>query len=241
MHTLPGRGRGRLTGKRRSWGSPASQQYLPSRLPRGSMGTCSTSGRTSATVSHWASCGVVCSHEQQESPGGVCVGVPGQHSWVVMASDPQMKAHEIDVYDPRALIIDPTIWSYDPQYQGVLAACTSDKLHKPHGSGSIWDYGCPSPIQAGEVAIPLKDVGKLSPYADAFLHMIGPLSRRGWSCLLHAPVQGWPAKEILEAADDTPELRALIPIDILGMVTPRNPSGLYLPVEEKSPAEGSAC
>jgi hypothetical protein len=41
-------------------------------------------------------------------------------------------------------------------------------------------------------------------------------------------MEGWPSSEIIAAMDDTDELRALVPIDILGMVTDRNPGGLYL-------------
>jgi hypothetical protein len=52
--------------------------------------------------------------------------------------------------------------------------------------------------------------------------------RQGWSVLAHAPVGGWPAGEIIDAMCES-GLDAVIPIDIVGMVTDRNPQGLYLP------------
>ena len=42
-----------------------------------------------------------------------------------------------------------------------------------------------------------------------------------------APVEDWPAGEIFAAMDDTEGLKALVPIDKLGMLTDRNPGGLY--------------
>lgn len=60
--------------------------------------------------------------------------------------------------------------------------------------------------------------------------MLGPLDRRAWHLLAsQAPVLGWPAAEIIAAMDDTEELSAFVPIDRLGMLTDRNPGGLYLP------------
>lgn len=49
--------------------------------------------------------------------------------------------------------------------------------------------------------------------------------------------QNWPAAEIIAAIDDTKALSALVPIDILGMLTDRNPSGLYLPGDEKETSD----
>jgi hypothetical protein len=42
-------------------------------------------------------------------------------------------------------------------------------------------------------------------------------------------VEGWPAAEIIDAIYNTPELTTWVPIDIVGMLTDRNPKGLYLP------------
>ena len=151
---------------------------------------------------------------------GVCVGVPGQHSWIVLGSD---------VYDPLAPIIDPTLWSYDATVKGIWVGFGRGGLHRPHGSGSIWDAGRPAPLRPEEEPYPFPNPGRLSTRAQAFLDLLGPLSRRGWAVLFNLPMGDWPSREIIDAAADDPKLEVLIPIDILGMLTDRNPSGLYLP------------
>lgn len=45
--------------------------------------------------------------------------------------------------------------------------------------------------------------------------------------LANGPMQGWPAPEIIEAMMDTDGLGALVPIDIRGMLTGRNPGEAY--------------
>lgn len=150
---------------------------------------------------------------------GAARGVPGQHSWIVLSGDP---------YDDRAWIIDPTLWSYRDDVEGVWIGSYADEMHRPHGLGSIWDYGRPTTASdAGEEAVELTPKTPLSAAAQRFLEMCGPLGRRGWSDLANGPMQGWPADEIIAAMDDTESLRALVPIDILGQVTDRNPEGLY--------------
>lgn len=144
---------------------------------------------------------------------GVCRNVFSQHSWVVLGKD---------CYDPDAQILDATLWSYDPQVKGVWFG--NDGRHVPHGAGSIWNYGKPPEPEGPiiELAVPI------SKKAQGFLDLIGPMDRRGWHVLLNSPVGEWPASEIIAAADDTPALSPMIPIDILGMITDRNPGGLYL-------------
>lgn len=149
---------------------------------------------------------------------GTCYGVGGQHSWIVVGDD---------CYDPYALIVDPTLWSYDSTVSGVWFGRLGARRHRPHGTGSIWDFGKPV-AQGGEV-ITLTPSESLSSEARDFLKLLGPLDRRGWATLTSAPVEGWPAGEILAAIKDTPELSALVPVDQLGMLTNRNPGGLYLP------------
>lgn len=147
---------------------------------------------------------------------GSCRGVFGQHSWVVVG----------DPYDKGAPIIDPTLWSYDADVEGIWTGTRRrDKRHTPKGAGSIWNYGCPvsgggNPI---ELAVPV------SKWAASFLDMVGPLDREGWHTLALAPVEGWPAAEIVEAMASTPDLAWLVPIDVVGMLTDLNPEGLYLP------------
>lgn len=156
---------------------------------------------------------------------GTANGVPGQHSWVVVGSD---------CYEPFH-IIDPTLWSYREDVNGIyvwsLGAYPHSRSryrHTPHGAGSIWAWGRPG--SHGGEPVALTPTEPLSRTAQAFLDMIGPLDMRGWSTLLsRAPVGGWPAGEVIAAADDTPALAALVPVDRLGMLTDRNPNGLYLP------------
>lgn len=100
-----------------------------------------------------------------------------------------------------------------------------DERHRPHGYGSIWDYG--RPARSGGPVIALTPKAPLGLAAREFLAMVGPLDARGWMALAHAPVNGWPAGEIFAAMDDTDALCVLVPIDILGMTTDRNPGGVY--------------
>lgn len=153
---------------------------------------------------------------------GTCRGVGGQHSWVALG----------DPYADDVRVIDPTLWSYvspdEPPF--VHLGLASVGWHVPHGGHStIWEWGKPPPAERGQ-AINLTPSVPLSGQARRFVAMLGPLDRRGWSMLAgQAPVAGWPAAEIIAAMDDTPELTALVPVDRLGMLTDRNPGGLYLP------------
>lgn len=155
---------------------------------------------------------------------GVCRGVFAQHSWVVVGDD---------CYAPDARIIDPTLWSYDDSVTGVWHGSAADGRHTPHGGhGDIWSWGRPQRGK-GDV-IELTPTFELSRDAELFLELLGPLDRKGWAILTSAPVGGWPAVEILAAMHDTPQVSALVPIDLIGMLTDRNPGGLYLPGAEKT-------
>lgn len=155
---------------------------------------------------------------------GSARGVGAQHSWVVCDHDP---------YNEQALIVDATLWSYRDDVNGVLVTHNigGGYRHTPHGYGSIWDWGKPCSTGGAEVDLDPAAEDRLSMSARRFLDLVLPLDRRGWMRLAQAPVGGWPAAEIITAMDDTPALRAFVPIDILGMLTDRNPSGLYLPGE----------
>jgi hypothetical protein len=149
---------------------------------------------------------------------GTAPGVPGQHSWAVVG----------DPYKPR-LIVDVTAWSYNNELDRVIVQNRPSKRYKPHGWGRIWDYGVPMVGDGKDIPLAVE----VSQVAQNFLELVASkygrtgLDRRGWYSLANAPVEGWPSTEIFEAMDDTPELTALIPIDILGMRTDRNPGGLY--------------
>jgi hypothetical protein len=151
---------------------------------------------------------------------GSCEGVGGQHSWVVAGPD---------VYNRHALIVDVTLWSYDATQDRVWVGNMAEEgIHRPHGSMSLWQWGRPTPGHG-----PTLDIiaSHLSATASDMLDMLGPLDAIGWARLWSSgAMQGWPAGEILEAfLDQHPDLRGMVPIDIVGMLTDRNPDGLYLP------------
>ena len=148
---------------------------------------------------------------------GWCKGVDSQHSWAVLGDD---------CYDHKATIVDGALWSYSST-KGVWVGTLADGLHSPHGEGSIWKAGKPLPHTGPRVGLTPK--APLSFWARDFLKMVGPLDFIGWSRLANLPVGGWPAAEIIAAMDDTEELEAAVPIDRLGMLTDRNPGGVYLP------------
>lgn len=149
---------------------------------------------------------------------GLCAGVLGQHSWVVVG---------MDCYDSHAMIIDPTLWSYRKDVQGIWRGTRAQYQHSPHGMGNIFHWGKAGPPE-GEV---INLTTPLSFEAEKFLALFSDgegLDMRAWSLLLHAPVGGWPAAEIHNAARDDPRLKDLAPIDLVGMLTLRNPGRLYL-------------
>lgn len=147
---------------------------------------------------------------------GWCNGVLSQHSWVIRGND---------AYSHRSVIIDATLWSYRSDVEGVWTGTYVAGQHHPHGHGSIWDYGPPKRGDGPTHA--LKGFDELSGGAKTFLEMCGELDVEGWSNLAHMAVEGWPAKEIITAMYNDPQLGFLIPIDIVGMVTDLNPQGLY--------------
>ncbi|QGJ88930.1 hypothetical protein PBI_TEAMOCIL_79 [Microbacterium phage Teamocil] len=148
---------------------------------------------------------------------GAAVGVIGQHSWVVADGGP---------YDMDAHIIDATIWSYDATVPRVWQGTYRDGVHRPHGWGHFMQGDKPS--HHGGETVTLTPSTPLSIEANMFLHMLGELDNRGWMQVAHLPVQGWPAREVIEAMLDTPNLAVFVPVDIAGMLTDRNPGGLYL-------------
>lgn len=150
---------------------------------------------------------------------GSCRGVGGQHSWVVLGGD---------CYDDDAAIIDPTLWSYDASVEGIWTGTYRDGLHHPHGKGSIWAWGRPE--EARNAPVELTPRQPWSREARDFLDLLGPLDERGWIMLAHAPVENWPSAEIIDAILES-GLGAYVPIDIVGMLTDRNPGGAYLPTE----------
>lgn len=157
---------------------------------------------------------------------GACRGVVSQHSWVVLGDD---------CYDDAARIVDPTLWSYDVSVKGVWVGSYRDGRHRPFGKGSIFAWGRPNEAR-GEV-VELTPRKSWSTQAQMFLRLLGPLDADGWRQLAHAPVEGWPAGEIIDAMCES-GFEEFVPIDIVGMTTDRNPGGLYLAdamVAERAP------
>ena len=145
---------------------------------------------------------------------GSVQGIASQHSWLILSDD---------VYDQDAVIVDPTILPAT-RYEMTIAVDVARCLtNRPHGSGRIWDWGRPWAHSASyiDLAVPLAGEAK------AFMDLIGPLDILGWMQLAGAPMQGWPAGEIIAAMRQTPALKACVPVDIAGMLTAENPGGLY--------------
>jgi hypothetical protein len=149
---------------------------------------------------------------------GTCEHVPSQHSWIVLGND---------CYNPNAVVVDPTLWAHDPEVTGIyIGRNRQGCYHQPHGAGSCFSVNPPQ--HHGGPDIELTPSEPLKPRALAWLGVLGPLDFRGWMEVVHLPVEDWPAREILTAVADTPALGPVFfPIDILGMLTDRNPGGLY--------------
>lgn len=158
---------------------------------------------------------------------GFAAGAGGQHSWVALG----------DPYALDTTILDPTLWSYvgaKPHIHIARIGCSESKRYRPHGFGSIWEYGRPDARTGNQVKL-----NGLSPVAARFIHDASDgegLDVRGWMTLANSPMGGWPAKEIITAMYRHKELSHLIPIDIVGMVTDENPGGLYLAKKAKAKA-----
>jgi hypothetical protein len=148
---------------------------------------------------------------------GGCQGVSGQHSWIVLGDN---------CYDRRATIVDPTLHAHRTDVDGIWVGTAYEvKWHRPHGAGHCFSGGMPT-WHGGEF-IDLIPAGPLKPSVQSFTAILGPLDCRGWAEVAHMPVGGWPAAEIIGAMLDTPALARLVPVDIQGMVTDRNPGNLY--------------
>lgn len=149
---------------------------------------------------------------------GACNGVGGQHSWVVCGHD---------AYAENVWVIDPTLWSYRKDVQGIYVGPASKYRHLPHGDGNIFNWGRPNP-PIGPVKLLRPPEKGWSKMAEIFLESLGPLDKRGWEVLANAPVRGWPAFEILGAILEDEDLRHFVPIDVVGMAFwEKAPKNLY--------------
>jgi hypothetical protein len=156
---------------------------------------------------------------------GTGKGVTSQHSWIVVGPD---------CYAPKAQIVDPTLFAYHEDIEGVWYGSAKDKMHTPHGSGSIWDDGRPGNAEPGQEV--WLDKANLSEAAKTFLSFVEPLDYHGWCRLASLPVGGWPAAEIHGAIARDKRISGAAPIDIVGMLTDLNPNRLYLPGPDRWPS-----
>lgn len=140
---------------------------------------------------------------------GTCRMVPGQHSWVCIG----------DPYADNVLILDPTLWSYTGVAAEVWVGERKRFNHRPFGYGNIFAWGRPPNCKLKQaVSLPEPEGGWTSA-AKTFLEMLGPIDMDGWRILAHAPVQGWPATEIMtQMCRHSESMRMMIPVDIRGMV-----------------------
>jgi hypothetical protein len=172
-----------------------------------------------------------------------------QHSWITICPEPRPGEGVPGPYRAEAVIVDPTISftlgmntlkrvqlpAGEPgagRAPGIVVDIQAGMAgYRPHGSGDIWDAGMPAPDKKDEPGVKLTPSRPLSKIARVFLDImtdgVGPMTRRRWSTLLNGPMCGWPSSELVAAALDTEEIAAIVPIDIAGMVTDRNPQGLY--------------
>lgn len=151
---------------------------------------------------------------------GYAVGVTGQHSWVVADFGPD------GVYDENAHIIDATLWSYDETVTRVWQGTYRDDKHRPHGWG--YAFNAPMPYNHGGDEVRLTVNFPMSAEASQFIRELGPLDYAGWQMVASLPVFGWPAAEVIRAMCETKAVSILVPVDIEGHLTDRNPGGLYL-------------
>jgi hypothetical protein len=105
-----------------------------------------------------------------------------------------------------------------------------NSMHKPHGYGPpLMEFGCPASGGGDEIVLTPKEPWSREAlfWLDMFRSTAGRLDQRFWANLANGTMIGFPAGEFLAAMDDTEATRALVPIDRLGMLTDRNPEGLY--------------
>lgn len=147
---------------------------------------------------------------------GIHTDCPSQHSWIVLGDD---------CYDPDAVIVDPTCFSFRGEAPVIVVTTNRDPRYKAHGAGYIFDVGMPPAPTMEPITL---DPDTLTTEANDFLQIVGPLDIRGWAYLAsNCPVEGWPAREIIIAMRAHPSLRAVVPIDIVGMLTEENPNNAY--------------
>lgn len=146
---------------------------------------------------------------------GWAQGISSQHSWIVTGND---------VYDKTAKIIDPT-YASNRGSRPMIMIVDNLTSHSPHGYGEFSKF---PESKGGKEFLPEFVSPSTRLWADMASMEVGPLDAFWWAKMFSGPMGGWPSRELVNWAYEEPALRALIPIDIVGMLTDRNPRGLYL-------------
>lgn len=153
----------------------------------------------------------------------------GVHSWIVLAQEPGVKPN---CYLDTAQILDPTIHCWHPGMEPLWQGIMADGMHHLPGRDSIWNHGCPLPGDGPPLELVVPD-GPDPMGRRAFLKLLettggGPVTMETFRALYHGPLQGWPAGALLDLLlDQHPDFETWVPIDVVGMLTERNPDGLY--------------
>lgn len=141
--------------------------------------------------------------------------IRGQHSWIVLGDN---------VYDDETYVIDPT-WSATHSNKAMIMFVKNLTVHRPHGYGVLSTFPESS---GGDELVPDDPSPSVKSWLDLARIVVGPLDRKFWLGLFNGPMQGWPSRELVAWGYGQEGLRALIPMDIVGMLTEENPMGLYL-------------
>lgn len=157
---------------------------------------------------------------------GVTTHLGGQHSWVVVGDGTGLA----DPYARDAVILDPTAWSYQDGELATPAVWAGQAVdYTPHGAtGNDARLGLPRPASYADVIQPDEAALAAAP-AEVFMFFArnGSLDHHGWWALMRCSVDTYPASAMLALMMATPALRALVPVDVLGMATTANPGELY--------------
>lgn len=147
---------------------------------------------------------------------GAGMHIGSQHSWIVTGRD---------VYDDKAIVVDPT-WSSTVMSKPLVMFVPNLTAHRPHGYGEFEKY---PPHGDGEEIGPPDPSQRLSDWIKVARLANGePLDLKFWVGMVHGPMLGWPSAEVVDWLCSVSTMVAFVPIDLQGMLTDRNPNGLYL-------------
>jgi hypothetical protein len=148
--------------------------------------------------------------------------IMGQHSWVVIGNP----------YLRSAKILDPTLWSYEGAPPALVVyrhGNAEDYFPKGAGKIDLTALNLHARSMSRNAEVIRLDVGMNKEARDFLAHITPPrgMTFECWHALANAPIEGWPAKAIITAMAQHDRLKALVPIDVVGMLTDLNPGKLY--------------